>query len=547
MTFARIGFPEPPLSFPSVFSLLRGLTAACAFILLAAAPLAAQTAPAAEVRIEYGPAQPFSLDWLKARARDLAGQPHVAPVIADPAALDAIDYDAHWKIQFRKDHTIMAGPEAPVQFFHMNRYSRDPVRISMVSGNEAREVRYSASFFDMPEDSPAKKIEDHAAFAGFRVMRPDLKTDWISFLGASYYRTDGAEKQYGMSVRGLAINTGMAQPEEFPRFTEFYIAAGQNGAAATIYALLDGPSVTGAYQFDAANGDGQVIEVSATLFFRNGVERLGIAPMTSMYWYSETNRNLAFDWRPEVHDSDGLAMLTGGGERIWRPLANPDRVVTSSFMDANPRGFGLMQRDRSFANYQDDGVFYNKRASVWIEPRGDWGPGQVQLVEIPTDDEIYDNIVAYWLPAKLPAAGEALEISYRQVWGSGKPDVGALAHTVATRYGRGGVPGQPRPTDELKVQIDFSGAVLKGLGVADGVKPMVSAGAGVEVLRAAARPIVGTDDWRLSFDLKLKTDADTLDVRAYLDREGVPLTETWLGQVHPGLFGLSGAARAASN
>ncbi|WP_225028752.1 glucan biosynthesis protein [Xinfangfangia pollutisoli] len=540
----------PPLPLPSV---LRGLAASLVTLCLAAGPMAAETPPAAPapatpaLQIAYGPSQAFSFDGLKQRARDLAAKPYVPAVQQDAAALDAIDYDAQWKIRFRDDHSLLAGPEAPVQFFHLTRYSRDPVRISMVQGGQSREVLYTPDFFDMPADSPARKIEAKAAFAGFRIMRPDMQSDWISFLGASYYRTDGAEKQYGLSARGLALNTGLATPEEFPRFTEFFIAPGENGSTAVIYALLDSPSVTGAYRFDATNGGGQTITVSATLFFRNAVDRLGIAPMTSMYWYSETNRNMAFDWRPEVHDSDGLAIATGTGEQIWRPLSNPDRVVTSSFLDTNPRGFGLMQRDRDFDHYLDDGVFYNKRASVWIEPLGDWGPGQVQLVEIPTDDEIYDNIVAYWLPGTLPKAGDRMDFAYRQSWGSGRPDAGPLAQTVATRLGRGGVPGQPRPQDAIKLQIDFSGAALEGLSADGSVLPVISVGDGVEVIQAAARPVIGTDDWRLSFDLKLTKPVDTVDVRAYLDRDGAPLTETWLGQIHPRQFGLSAQPVAPGN
>ncbi len=481
---------------------------------------------------DFGPSEPFSFDILKGRAEALANEPYQEPVVEHPDVLERIDYDAHWKIAFQREATVEVG-DVPLQFFHLGTYFRSPVKMNVVDNGQAREIRYSESYFDMPDDSPAHELGDNAGFAGFRIMREDLKTDWISFLGAAYFRTDGAEMQYGLSARGVAIDTGLGTPEEFPRFTEFYIEDSQNPETdVVIYALLDGPRVTGAYRMEIANGDGQVMDIQSELYFRAPVERLGIAPLTSMFWYSETNRVQAFSWRPEVHDSDGLSLVTGAGEQIWRPLTNPPYVATSSFSDNNPRGFGLIQRDREFSSYEDDGVFYNRRPSVWIEPAGDWGQGAVQLVEIPTDDEIYDNIAAYWLPADLPEAGDARAFNYRIYWGIREPHDGRLARTEATRLGEGGVPGQSRPGDQVKLVIDFDGESLEGLTVEDGVEAVISAGP-AEVVNPYVLPIAGDKGWRMIFDLKAPTDIDTLDVRAYLAKDDEPLTETWLGQLHP--------------
>ncbi|WP_319518695.1 glucan biosynthesis protein [uncultured Martelella sp.] len=496
------------------------------------------TASAQDFKPELGPAEPFSFETLAEEAKALSQKPFEAYPVEQPELFDAIDYDAHWKIVFRKDHTVDVG-DAPIQFFHQGRYFKEPVTINVVEDGEAREVLYDAQYFDMPDDSPAKAVEDFAGFAGFRVMRPDLKTDWISFLGASYFRTDGPDGQYGLSARALAVDTGLSRPEEFPRFTTFYLEEDdKSGDNVVIYALLDSKSVAGAYRIEAENedGEGQVLNIKSRLFFREPVERLGIAPLTSMYWYSETHRNMAFDWRPEVHDSDGLEILAGSGEQIWRPLNNPPRVVTSSFYDENPKGFGLIQRDRNFDHYQDDGVFYNRRASAWIEPEGDWGKGMVQLVELPSDDEIYDNIVAYWLPEDLPKAGDERDFSYTLTWAKTAPPSERLAETTASRIGRGGVPGQPRPGDQVKVVVDFSGPAVEGLTDDDDVEPEITVGDGAEVLNAYAMQIVGTDDWRLTYDLKFDGTADTVDVRAYLAEDGEPLTETWLGQLHPAQF-----------
>ncbi|WP_424932696.1 glucan biosynthesis protein [Amaricoccus macauensis] len=490
----------------------------------------AQTSP--PFMPDLGPSEDFSFDILKDRAEALAGEPYEAPVVDHPDVLERIDYDAHWKISFRREATVDVG-DVPLQFFHLGTYFRSPVKMSIVDNGQAREIRYSKSYFDMPEDSPAHELDEDAGFAGFRIMREDLNTDWISFLGGAYFRTDGAERQYGLSARGIAIDTGLNTPEEFPRFTEFYIEDSVNPETdVIIYALMDGPRITGAYRMEIANDTGQVMDIQTELYFRAPVERLGIAPLTSMFWYSETNRVQAFSWRPEVHDSDGLSMVTGAGEQIWRPLGNPSHVATSSFSDTNPRGFGLIQRDRDFDNYEDDGVFYDRRPSVWIEPTGDWGQGVVQLVEIPTDDEIYDNIVAYWLPAELPEAGDARAFNYRMYWGEREPHGGRLARTTATRLGAGGVPGQPRPADQIKVVIDFEGESLEGLTPEDGVEPVISAGS-AEVINPYVLPIAGDEGWRMTFDLKSSIDMDTLDVRAFLAKDGEPLTETWLGQLHP--------------
>ncbi|WP_343035927.1 glucan biosynthesis protein [Hongsoonwoonella zoysiae] len=476
----------------------------------------------------------FSFDRLTERAGKLAAKPHDAPKIRAGQALEAIDYDAHWKIVFDKAHTVDIADGVPLQMFHMGRYFKEPVKLHLVEGGSAREILYSPEYFDIPEGSPARELPDDIGFAGFRVMREDLGTDWISFLGASYFRTDGASRQYGQSARALSIDTGLSTPEEFPRFSEFWLGGPEDGdTTMTIHALLESGSVVGAYRMKLRNTDdeGQIVDVEARLFFREKVERLGIAPLTSMYWYSETNRASAADWRPEVHDTDGLAILTGNGERIWRPLNNPKIIRTSSFLVGDVKGFGLAQRDRAFENYQDDGVFYNRRPSVWIEPLRPFGRGMVQLVELPTDDEIYDNIVAYWSPQKMPEKGDALEFSYRMHWADDHPQAGAGSRVVATRIGQGGVPGQPRPKGQVKIVLDFKGEALKGLGHEDGLEPAVELSRG-EPINSYLLPVVGTDRWRLVFDAKIEG-GDPVDARVYLKKGEDALSETWLGQLIP--------------
>jgi glucans biosynthesis protein len=302
----------------------------------------------------------------------------------------------------------------------------------------------------------------------------------------------------------------------------------------TIYALLDGPSLTGAYRVTAKKATGVITEVAAKLFVRNDIARLGIAPMTSMYWYGQNEHPCTPDWRPQIHDSDGLALWTGSGERIWRPLTDPPSVQTNSFVDQNPKGFGLLQRDRDFADYQDDSAFYNRRPSIWVEPLGGWEAGAVELVEIPTDDEIHDNIVAFWNPKAPVKAGNQLELSYRLHWQNDSPfppnDVGSV---VATRVGRGGVPGQPAPDDKdkRKFVIDFAGGPLSKMAPRYDVEPVVTVSRG-KVSNGYVIKVVGTEKWRALFDLAAPGN-DPIQLRCYLRLNGKTLTETWLYQYFP--------------
>lgn len=495
-------------------------------------------APASAIRL--GPPQPFSFAALVAMAKTNAGQPYRAPA-SQPALARAeqiikgIDFDAAQKIAFRPDHALWRGAAYPVAFFHLSRYSNEPVTIHALEGGQAREILYGPDYFDYRASGLDPKQLTGLGFSGFRVMDgPDKATDWMAFQGASYFRCSGQDAQYGASARGIAINTAGATAEEFPRFSQFWLA--DAGHAVTVYALLDGPSITGAYRFDctkAADTGAEVMNVHCQLFFRAGVSRLGVAPLTSMYWYGENERRKAADWRPEIHDNDGLAIWTGKGERIWRPLIDPPQVMTNSFLDNNPKGFGLIQRDRDFDNYQDDGAWYNKRPGIWVEPKGNWGAGAVQLVEIPTEDETHDNIVAYWRPEGDIKPGDSLSFDYRLYWQNNEPAYPkTIAKVVATRLGRGGIPGQnPWPRDAHKFVVDFTGGPLADLKQRFDLTPAVSTSRG-KIDNAYVIKVVGTDLWRALFDLKVDGNGP-VDLRLYLKLGDKTLSETWLYQYFP--------------
>lgn len=496
--------------------------------------------------LQFGPEKPFGFDSLVARAEAAARSAYQPPYRPAPEVTQQIDYEAHGKIKFRTDiapyaaeGTVYQGAY-PVTFFHLGQYFQKSVRMHLVSGDAAREVMYSPSYFDMPADSPARQLPPDSGFAGFRFQEwsgaSDWRTqDWVAFLGASYFRAIGALGQYGLSARGVVIDAALPdRAEEFPDFTDFYIRQSHDPEApVTVYALLDGPSITGAYRFTMHRGQdrtrGVAMEIDSTLFLRRDVGRLGLMPLTSMFWYGEYGQARSQDWRPEVHDSDGLALWTGGGERIWRPLRNPRHTSVSAFVDDNPMGFGLLQRDRNFDHYRD-GVMYDRRPSLWVEPLKPLGRGAVQLLEIPTDDEIHDNIGAFWVPEAPAVAGNRYDLSYRLHWVDGEPFPATnVAQVVATRVGRGGQPGKPRPAGVYKFAVEFDNpAVMQQIPY--GVFPefVVTTSRG-EVTRQMVEPVPGGNVWRGFFDLTV-TEGGPVELRAYMNLDGKPLTETWLFQ-----------------
>jgi periplasmic glucans biosynthesis protein len=480
----------------------------------------------------------FDYAALKGRARTLAASPYQAPVAAMPAAVKSLDWDQYQSIRYRPEHSLWHGQELDfsVRFFHLGLFFQLPVRMHELVAGQAREIPYSSAMFDHRKSGLTEvALPADLGFAGFRLLhRSDPERDIAAFLGASYFRAVGAEKQYGLSARGLAVDTAMNRPEEFPRFTDFWLERPQRGESrVTVYALLDSPSIAGAYRIDIIPGATLMMDVDATLYPRKAIERLGIAPLTSMYQHGENDRRMGSDWRPEIHDSDGLALWTGTGERIWRPLENPEQLRFNAYADADPRGFGLMQRDRGFDHYQDDGAFYDRRPSLWVEPRGSWGKGAVQLVEIPTQDETFDNIVAFWHPERTPRAGEELLYSYRLHWGSKTPGTPAIAQVVATRTGIGGVIGQPRKYYSRRFVVDFAGGGLSKLPPKSNVEPVITASRG-EIEIASARPLAAIAGYRVMFDLKPTDDrTEPVNLRVFLRLGGKTLSETWLYQWTP--------------
>lgn len=492
--------------------------------------------------LRFGPAAPFSFGALKDRARERGHAPYVPPPRPAPEILTPIDYDAHGRIRFRTDLALWAdGPSRhPVTFFHLGRFFQTPVRMHVVEGAEAREIVYDGALFDMPADSPARRLPDNSGFAGFRLHEPRdgpldwRRNDWVAFLGASYFRAIGELHQYGLSARGLAVDTAVfGKTEEFPEFTHvFFETPAPDSDSVTVCALLESPSVVGAYRFVMRRGRAVTMEVELALHLRRDIARLGVAPLTSMYWYSETAKPMAIDWRPEIHDSDGLALWTGTGERIWRPLNNPPHTMASAFTDERPRGFGLLQRDRDFDHYAD-GVHYERRPSLWIEPLSDWGRGALALVEIPTDDEIHDNVVAMWVPEEPARAGRSMEFRYRMHWVADEPFPSSFARCVATRLGNGGQAGTVRPKGIRKFVVEFMGERLARLPAGVIPEPVLWCSRGAfSTVRAEPVPDDVPGHWRAEFDLSVEG-SEPVEMRCFLRSGDAVLSETWLNQYHP--------------
>ena len=485
-----------------------------------------------------GKPQPFSYASLKGLARSMALGPYAEHFPPLPPALQHLTWDQWESISFQPDRALWYGQDLAyrIRFDHLGYTFSKPVRMYMVDKGEAREILFDPTMFDYSRSGlkPAD-VPKNLGFSGFNVLfHTGWATDRAVFQGASYFRAVDGDGQYGMSQRGLAIDTGMSQPEEFPDFVKFYLETpAKDSTLLTVYALLDSPSVAGAYRFVIDVANTLVMDVDVALYPRRQILRLGIAPGTSMFLVGENDHRIDDDWRPQIHDSDGLQMHTGAGEWIWRPLVNPSVVRVNTYVDENPNGFGLMQRERRFSAYQDDGVFYNRRPDCWVQPKAPWGKGGVMLVEIPTVDETMDNIVAFWNPADLIVPGREYLYGYRLYWCRSNPFQSHLAQVRATRDGIGGVVGQPRTYFSWRFVVDFVGGDLQMLDANAKVVPVISASRGrVEI--TSARPLLPVKHaWRAMFDLVPDDSDQPIDLRLYLSLDGQAVTETWMYQYTP--------------
>lgn len=474
--------------------------------------------------VERGGGRPFSRQTVLDEARELAGRPYEPPAPVD-SRLTGLDYDSYRQIRYRKDKAIWGGSPTrfSVELFAPGFLFESGVDLFIVENGLSLPVDVGPDSFDVPDPALGALLADGGKFAGFRlhypVNRSDYSDEFVVFQGASYFRAVSAGQSYGLSARGLAVDVAEPTGEEFPVFRRFWIERpSARSGNIVVHALLDSEGVTGAYRFGIYPGAPTVIDVEATLFARRELTHIGFGGLTSMFMFGPVDGPDQPDYRPAVHDSQGLCMLTGRGEWLWRPLANPAALQVSAFVDENPKGFGLVQRARGFNRYQDLEAYYHRRPSCWIAPVGDWGPGHVQLVEIPSASEINDNIVAYWRPAVPLKPGQETRFAYRQTWpDSIVPDTPRLGHVIRSAYGlslEGGFP-------QMTIDYDFH-----GWQPSDTMDAEVSVSAGRLVNTVLQpNPVTGGVRMFLTFDPQ---DADVVEIRALPMRGGTPLGETWL-------------------
>ncbi len=476
------------------------------------------------------PPKRFNFADVHRRAEVLATQPYQDTGANLPEFFANLDYDQYRDIRFRAEKSLWrdAGLPFEIQLAPLGFLFKRQVAINVVADGESTPVEYANDLFEYGRNKVPDNLPKDLGFAGFKVMYPlhtDSYYDEVAvFLGSSYFRAVGQGQNYGLSARGLAIDTGLPKDEEFPDFREFWLEKpGKDATELTVYALLDRQSMTGAYRFVIKPGVTTQIEVKSSIFMRSKVQKFGVAPLTSMFFHGALNERFFDDFRPQVHDSDGLLLAAGNGEWIWRPLNNPPRLRISAYQDNNPRGFGLLQRDRSFDNYQDLEAHYQSRPGIWVEPQGEWGKGSVQLIEIPSDAERYDNIAAFWVPEKPVEAGQQLEFNYRLSFFLDMPNLSPGGRTLASRVGAGG-------TDNLdsgrrRFVVDFGGEPLTKLTDDAPVEAVVSASTG-QIQNVVVHKNPHTNGWRLSFEL-LPQGGDPSELRCFLKLGNDVMTETW--------------------
>ena len=471
---------------------------------------------------------PFSAQSIHELARDMASRPYVArPEIPQPW-LD-LSYEEFNHIWFDPRNGVWIDEERPLKMdlFTAGLYVSRPTEINLVEDGIAKTLGYDISLFATTDEFPDLPIDDTMGYSGFR-LRADLEQnslyqEFFVFQGASYFRGIANGQNYGLSARGLALRTADPSGEEFPDFTHFWIeAASPDDSEFTVHALLDSPSTTGAYTFriqHGQTGEPTTVEVAGTLYPRVDLLHVGLGSLTSMFFFDETNHIRFDDFRPAVHDSEGLMVWNGNGEMLWRPLANPTQLQISAFVDESPKGFGLIQRTRRAEDYADLHAHYQNRPSLWITPGEDWGKGRVELIEIPADKEIYDNIVAYWRPDSPIKAGTQYDFSYHMSWGDQPPGLPELARVTNTRIGKG--------FDQIRtvITIDFSDhpAFPEDL---DELNITLRSNVG-ELSKGILQHNPGTGGVRLAFSF-LPGDEELVEMRAQLHVDDTAVSEVWL-------------------
>ena len=476
-------------------------------------------------------AQAFDFNDVAKRARTLAQKPYKKPDDKLPPALQNLSSQKYREIRMKSEAVLWRAAQNAfeVELLHPGDVFTTPVRIHEVTAKGVQELHFDPGLYDYSNSGFDPRMLDKAklGFSGLRIRYANGKTtdDLLQLQGASYMRGRPKNQPYGALARGLAVDTALNSGEKFPQFVEFWVDRPSNtDRELSFYALLDSPDMTGAYRFVLRPGSETAVDVKAQFYFRKAPEKVGIAPLTSMYFYGENQQRPTDDFRPEVHNSDGLAIHGGDGEWIWRPLSNSKRLLVTSFAQNSPGGFGLVQRDRQFSNYEDLHMRYDNKPSVWVEPRGKWGEGRIELVQIPSPSEWNDNVVAFWVPDSLPKDNkQALNYEYRLSWykdGRRPP----TAWATQTRWGHA---YRTKPEANVGLVIDFEGPALKPFEAGAAIEAVTSADSNGKIVSSRTYYNEATGGWRMDLQVQRSDLAKPVEMRAFLRKDNTTLSETW--------------------
>lgn len=435
----------------------------------------------------------------------------------------AMEYEKYSQIRFKPDLTFWKDSKIQMQFFPQGYLYQEPIALHEVQDGYQTPIHYQSTYFQLPPDIPSEKFNDYHGFSGFKFLFPinqeTVPEEFVVFQGASYYRVVSRGQVYGLSARGLALNTGLPQPEEFPVFKEFWVERPkQKAEKISLYAHLDSPSVEGIYRFLFVPGETSTTEVNFESILKKDVVRLGVAPLTSMFWYGESTPSLSPPY-PESHDSDGL-LIQEKDQFLWIPLENPKKPTTTVFPVKKLKGFGLMQRDRDFSSYEDSRYDYHKRPGAWIEPIDEWGEGTISLYRIPTNDDLMDNIVVYFTPDKLPVKGEKIKYSYNIKWVSKFQYPEDFGEVVSTRF------IHTKDKNIVSFMIDFKGLDLKNSE--ERKFKFILEDQDIEILENVPGVINDGEKLRINLKVSLKTkDPENLVLNGYLEEDSKKISEKW--------------------
>ena len=477
----------------------------------------AQTTPNTEKKTEK-----FSHDTVITLAEQLSQKPFKEAKKAPKELID-LNFDTYSKINYQENAAIWGGSPTKfsVQLFAPGFLYKNLVDIDVVENSKAIPIELTEASFDVPNDAIEKLLTQVGQYAGVRLHYPinddETKDEFIMFQGASYFRVLSKGQTYGLSNRGLAIDVAQPKGEEYPLFKRFWVERpSKYQTAIVVHALLDSQSVTGAYRFGIYPGAPSRVEVEVTLFPRHDIQHVGLAPLTSMFLYGGLDSSDKPDYRPQVHNSDGLQVDRGNGERLWRPLNNPNKLQISAFGDEDIKGFGLIQRHRKFEDYQDLDANYQLRPSAWIEPLNDWGKGQLILLEIPSNAETNDNIVTYWEPQGGLKKDQPYKYSYRMTASNDSPSAASKARVVRSSKGQ-------LVTKGKELLIDYSNINAQDI---DKIRIDASISKGKIISsRIVAHPDINGARVFLNFEPE---STNVAELRVQLNKDDKPLAATWL-------------------